>query len=137
MSTRQRTLSALLGCGLICSCSSTPDALEADKGAAVRTVFLSGNYQEIYRRVYGAASRCMVANNSSTRLDVEAQLYSELGFGEITASMASIYGKGYYLKAKIEKAGNGSKLTAHSTNGLARERTAEKVVAWANGDSSC
>lgn len=130
-------IGAFLMVALLAACSSTPEALEKDTKAASSSKSYSQNYQEIYRRVYGVASRCMVASNSSTQFAVDAQLYTELGFGEITQSLVTPYGRNYYLKVKIEKAGSGSRMTVQSGNTLMQGATLRKVFAWADGGTSC
>lgn len=123
--------------GILSGCASTSEELAADGRAAARSASFSENYQEIYRRVHAGASRCMVASAGGTRIDVEAQLYNELGYGEITQSMASVYGKSYYMTAKIERAGSGSRVTVRAKNGIGGSRAPAQVLKWASGDSSC
>ena len=72
-----------------------------------------------------------------TQFLLDAQLYSDLGFGEMTQSMQSIYGRNYYLKIKIEKAGSGSKMTVSAGNTLVNNSTVANVFAWADGKTSC
>jgi len=79
----------------------------------------------------------MVANNTYTQFAVDAQLYTELGFGEITQSLVTPYGRNYYLKIKIERAGAGSKMTVYSGNTLVKGATLTKVFGWAEGATGC
>jgi hypothetical protein len=68
---------------------------------------------------------------------VDADLYSELGYGDVTVSLIDMGVRNYYLSVHIEKQPAGSKLTARSGNTLAANRYIERVEAWANGDDTC
>ena len=122
----------------LASCSTTPEALENSPKASRIEKTYSENYQALYRKIHDPASRCLVGSPGiATQLILDAQLYPDLGFGEMTYSMSSIYGKDYFWKAKVEKAGTGSKLSVVSGNMLGQERSLRKVVGWAEGDTSC
>jgi hypothetical protein len=68
---------------------------------------------------------------------VDAQLYNELGYGEIAYSMINAGVRNYYWKAKIEKVGTGSKATIYSGNTLNNATWLNKVVSWADGRTGC
>lgn len=121
----------------LAGCLTTPEALEASKGTVSQTRTYADNYQALYRKVLGPAQRCFAASNGSTQFQVEAQLYPVLGFGEITDSMSSIYGRNFYIKVKIEKAGSGSKMTVWSGNMLVKRSELETVFSWADGATGC
>lgn len=83
----------------------------------------------LYRRVYEVANKCLVASAGSAQFVVDAQLYGELGFGDLTWSYSSVYGRNYYMKSKLERAGSGSKLTMIAGNTLDQRRRAGRVIA--------
>ena len=96
------------------------------------------NCQALYRKVYGPASRCLVANPGiSTQLLLDAQLYPDLGFGEMTFSMSSIYGRNYFIKIKIEKSGSGSMMSVSAGYTLVNASRLATVFGWADGKTSC
>ncbi len=128
-------LSLLIGCA-VSSCSTTPDDLEKSTSAVRDAKHYSENYQEVYRRLSSTARRCQ-STAGSAAFTVDAQLYNELGYGEITMSMVSIYPRNYYWKAKVEKDGAGSRVSVVSGNTLAQGRTLADVIRWADGDGSC
>lgn len=68
---------------------------------------------------------------------VDSDLYSELGYGEVTLSLINLGVRNYYLSVRVEKIATGSKLIARSGNTLASERYKGLVMAWANGDQNC
>lgn len=117
-------------------CSTTPAQLEAKTDAVIQNY--PENYQEIYRRVSTASKRCIAGNISAyASMAVDAELYSELGYGDITMSLINMGIRNYYWSAKIEKVGTGSRLTARSGNTLASENAKGSIIRWASGDQSC
>ena len=119
------------------SCSSTPADLEA-KTAPIVTSY-NENYQELYRRVAGTAKRCFAGNVSAyASFAVDTELFSELGYGEMSVSLINMGTRNYYVSAKFEKQPAGSKMTIRSGNTLAANRYVDTVQRWANGtDLSC
>ena len=119
-------------------CSTTPEQLETAKPTTTRSRNYPDNYQAFYRKVYGPASRCLVAAvGGSTQLLLDAQLYPDLGFGGMSYSMNNIYGRSYYMKLKIEKPGAGSKMTVSAGNALVNNSSIATVFGWAHGKTSC
>ena len=60
-------------------------------------------YQGIYRRVSSTARRCIAGNISGyASFAVDADLYSDLHYGEVTMSLINIGIRNYYLSAKVE-----------------------------------
>jgi hypothetical protein len=131
-----RILGVVALCAALGGCSTTPADLEA-KTTPVITSY-SDNYQEIYRRVSTTAKRCLAGNSGShTSIAVDADLYSELGYGEITTSLINFGTRNYYWSARIERSGAGSKMTMRAGNSLASGRMIDIVAGWAGGGSDC
>lgn len=134
MRTTPIVVSAILA--LTVGCSTRPAELEAKTEAVVRTY--PENYQEVFRRLSNAARRCMTGNLSAyASLDVDAQLYSELGYGEITQSLVNLGVRNYYWSAKIEKVDEGARLTMNAGNTLGADAIIRKSLRWAEGDDRC
>jgi hypothetical protein len=118
-------------------CSTSSDSLESSKSAVRSEKTYAANYQEVFRRISNTAKRCQQTAGTAA-FNVDAQLYNELGFGEITLSLVSaLYPRNYYWKAKVEKAGEGSKVSIVSGNTLGQGATLRQVERWAGGDTSC
>jgi hypothetical protein len=116
----------------------TPEQLESSKSTAKQSRTYADNYHALYRKLYGPASRCLVANPGiSTQQLLDAQLYPDLEFGEITSSMSSIYGRNYYIKIKIEKSGSGSMMSISAGNTLVNTSRLATGFGWADGKMSC
>lgn len=129
-------LIALSAVVMVASCSSTPADLKAKTIAG--TVYYTENYQEIYRRVYSVSTRCKAGNISAYgSMEVDAQLYNELGYGELTLSLSNLGTRNYYWTAKIERDGEGSKMTVNSGNTLAASKLKQDAFRWAKGDEKC
>jgi hypothetical protein len=118
------------------ACSTTPADLETKSTPVVQTY--SENYQEIYRRVSTTAKRCLAANvGAYASFAVDSELYSDLGYGELTLSLINMGTRNYYMSARIDKQPVGSRMTVRSGNTLAAERYTSLVQGWANGDQNC
>lgn len=123
---------------LFSGCSSTPEELEKSEAAARSTKAYTENYQEIYRRISSSAKRCRATNSGRrTSFEVDAELYNELGFGEVTLSLANWGTRNYYWKAKVEKRGSGSLVSAVSGNTMMNGVELKHIFAWADGNSDC
>lgn len=122
---------------VLTGCSTSSADLESSTSAARSEKAYSENYQLVYRRISDAAKRCHQTAGTAA-FNVDAQLYSELGFGEITMSLVSaLYPRNYYWKAKVEKVGSGSTVSIVSGNTLAQGATLRQVSRWADGDTKC
>ena len=71
------------------------------------------NYQAIFRRVSESAKRCLAGEFllAHGRMAIDAQLYSDLGFGEISHYLSHALLPRHHFSAKIERDGEGSKMT--------------------------
>lgn len=130
----------LASAALIAGCSTTPDAIEKSSSKADATRTFAENYQEIYRRVSTNAKRCLAGNigfSLAASSAVDAELYSELGYGEITHSLINVGVRNYYWKARIERAGTGSKLSVSAGNTIANQSMVDRILRWASGNDKC
>ncbi|WP_371346482.1 hypothetical protein [Ancylobacter sp. IITR112] len=119
----------------LAGCSTTPTDLEQKSAPTV--LEFKENYQEIYRRVAKQATRCLKVDvGDGGSFEVDTELYNELGYGEVSYSLGSL-SRNYYMSAKIEKVGEGSRLTLHTGNQLASARVRDLVIEWANGSTAC
>ncbi|MET3925548.1 hypothetical protein [Devosia sp. 2618] len=133
-----RRVGTLLSVLVLAACSATAGKLEQSSSTKVETRGYSENYQEIYRRVFTAANACAGGSlNAYASMSVDGQLYSELGFGEVTLSMSNLGMKNFYWKAKVEQAGKGSSMTVHSGNTINNSMWLNNVIRWASGDAKC
>lgn len=125
-----------LALAILAGCSPTTRDLEESSTAVRQDKTYSESYQEVYRRLYTTATACQSLGGSA-EFRVDGQLYSELGFGEITMSMLSIYGSNFYWKARVDRSDKGSRLSVVSGNTLAKKRTLSDVIRWADGETAC
>jgi hypothetical protein len=117
-------------------CSTSPADLEAKTAPIVQSY--PDNYQEIYRRVSTTAKRCIAGNMTGyASMAVDSELYSELGYGEVTVSLINMGIRNYYIASRIEKIGNGSRITIRSGNTLASSTNTNAFLRWAANDQSC
>lgn len=131
-----RLVVTMLSASVLAGCSSTPAELEATSAPTAQSY--TENYQEIYRRVSTTAKRCESGNVSAmASLAVDAELYSELGYGEISRSLINYGVRNYYWTARIERAGTGSRMTVRAGNTVNNPSMVNNVIRWATGDQAC
>lgn len=116
----------------VAGCASSPSELARSGHTADFTV--AENYQAVFRRVSDQARACI---ESSTFLGgthaIDAQLYSDLGFGEISYSVPGYTSASYFARAKIAREGDGARVTlaAFGAAGL------RQFEGWARGAQEC
>lgn len=133
-----RALVGLVTVAALVGCSSTPEELDKSTSAARTTKKYSENYQEVYRRLVRTARLCSGGPaGKRTAFQLATDLYSDLGYGELSLSLYNYGTHNFYWKAKIEKDGTGSKLTVVSGNTLAQNSQLNSIVRWADGGEGC
>lgn len=120
----------------VVACSTTPQNLQSK--TPQQTFDYTENYQEIYRRVSSQARICQAGTiAASASNEVDAQLYPDLGFGEVSSSLSNYGVRNYYWTAKIEKAGTGSRMIINSMTSLGPTTAAGRLDGWATGATGC
>ena len=115
-------------------CASKPTE-EANK-PIVQTY--AEDYQGLFQRVSTTAKRCFASKAGLYKSGaVDAGIYSEIGYGQLTLTENGHGNDNYYVSVRIEKQPSGSKLTMISDNVAASQRYRELVLVWANGDQNC
>jgi hypothetical protein len=96
------------------------------------------DYQALFQRVSTTAKRCFASKAGLYRSGaVGADLYSEIGYGQLTLTVDGTGNGNFYVSVRIEKQPTGSKLTMISDNMDLSQRYRELVSGWANGDQNC
>jgi len=123
----------------LAGCSTTPDSLKTSTAPQVTTY--PTPYQEVYRRVVNEARVCygggIVSIGTTATGELDAELYPDLGFGEVSSSMVNHGVRNYYWSAKIEKEGAGTRMTVHAGNSLDAPAATARLQNWAAGGSGC
>jgi hypothetical protein len=122
------TAIALVGCA-----SKPPE--EANK-PTVQTY--PEDYQVLFQRVSATAKRCFASKAGLYKSGtVDADLYADIGYGQLTLAVNGSGSYNYFVSVRIEKQPTGSRLTMISDNMDASQRYRELVSGWANGDQNC
>jgi hypothetical protein len=114
-------------------------SLTANAAPKQQVVSLKENYQVVYRRLYLTAKGCLKAGflmSPQASMDVDGQLYNDLGFGEITYYQSNFITI-KYATAKVEKSGTGSRVTVVSKNTINNASMLNKFLSWARGGTTC
>lgn len=117
----------------VAGCSTTTASLK--ETGITKVVDIPANYQEVYRRVnlsIGCQDGAWVGAFASFQVD--KQLYTELGYGEISLRMSNVGVNNYYLTTKVTKTGvNSSRFEATAGNRLASQAVLDDIVGTAQG----
>jgi len=118
---------------LICICAislascanNSKEELKVNAGA--KTIFVvNENYQMVYRRVYEATKKCFSGGGLpiiGSQMRVDGQLFSDLGFGEITTFMDDMQ-INYFSMVRIERNGHASRIHVYVSNAFFNPKTA-------------
>lgn len=127
MSRRILALTSVLAAS---ACASQAD-IDALPPQAV--VPLAMNYQQAYANLNKGARTCMAG---TAPYIVDGQLYSELGYGEVSVGAQTI---SYtpVMEARVSKSGSGSSSISVKGTGLASRSIPLWAVYWAKGGRRC
>lgn len=140
MTSRNNLHIALIIILLAAGCSTTTEHLESSPGTVKAEASFARNYQAVYRDLTNAARRCATGASIglAASFELDAEIYSELGFGEAAFRLSNVGVSNFYWKAIIKKSGaNSSHLTVWSGNTVNNDYWAKKVIQWAGGDQTC
>lgn len=118
-------------------CTTSPAEFESLSPQLVEDI--SDNYQTAYERVYRTGRRCYVTGFFTTSQEVEAQLFPELGFGEVLFIFVNMGTKSPMLRLRVDKRDSGARVSVTSTFYLPSEqaRWRQKLLGWARGETDC
>jgi len=121
---------------LLGGCSLTPALLEDRSEDASQNY--ADDYQKVYLRLIDTATRCLTRHNiNAARMAVESDIHQEAGFGVVRFVVHGILNSNYFVSAKIEKMGQGSRVSVKTNNAMISNRLDKMVFRWAGGDQEC
>jgi hypothetical protein len=136
---RSRGLVFLAAILLAGGCESYSE-LGAKPPSAVAAV--DRNYQAVYASTLSAMRRCLRPGAaffpSPSAVTLDAQLYPDLGYGEIAHGMAGL-APGLLTMTRIERVGSGTRVSVTTGNQGpgASANSASWAIYWARGGSDC
>ena len=125
---------------LLCvGCSSTSEDLLSKPGTEKRTLEFNKNYQEVYRNVRSTAIDCQAGYAGVyTTSDINAELFSDLGYAEISHRLNTLAVNNYYWYVKIERLSTiKTRMTVFSGNTVNNSASIQRLEGWANGSKRC
>lgn len=111
----------LMLCAILTVASACTTQQEMDEAPVQRSFTLSENYQVVYARLNKSMRACAFVPL------LDAQLYSELGYAEITGQLSEGMPSDY---AKISRNGQGATVELRSIRKAIVPDVREKSVAW-------
>jgi hypothetical protein len=141
------TLPAMVAAGffvLLGGCSISREGLDTHDDAESQQ--FSDNYEEIFRRLSVMGEKCYprgqdrgnAGNRLSGAIESEGELHKDRGSADFRLAVSSLSVRtNYFLSARIEKAGSGSRVTTKVNNPLLASGLSKILFRWAGGDQSC
>jgi len=129
---------------LLTGCSLTPQSLESHPDAESQN--FPESYEVIYQRLTTIGERCYprgrdggnAANRFAGSIESQGEIHRESGFADFRLVTSSLGIKtNYFLSAKIEKMGAGSRVTTKTNNGMISSGLSKIIFRWAGGDQNC
>lgn len=123
---------ALAAAAGVAGCAPTQADLEK---AQVSHVFrIENNYQQVYAQMNKGMRNCFTVGSMGT---VDAQLYPELGYGEITNALQSTFSYSPQFNAKISRDQTGAVVQIKSVFGGRGRAWYPWMEHWAKGGIAC
>lgn len=129
---------------LITGCTLSPQTLEERPDAESQS--FPESYEVIYQRLSTMGEHCyprgMDAGNPNNRIagsiESQGEIHREGGFANFRLVTSALGLKtNYFLSAKIEKIGTGSRVTTKVINPLGASALSKIIFRWAAGDQNC
>lgn len=129
---------------LLAGCALSTQSLESESSAASQN--FPDNYEVIYQRLSTTGERCYprgndggnAGNRLAGSIESQGEIHRESGFADFRLVTSSLGVKtNYFLLARIEKVGSGSRVTTKVSNPITGPGLSKIIFRWANGDPTC
>lgn len=129
----KKVIFTILAAVSLMACSTTTADLRSSGSTEVLEI--PANYQEVYRRVNGTVGCTDGAwAGAFASFQVDRQLYTELGYGEISLRLSNVGVNNYYMTSKITRINAGTTQFEITTgNSLASDRDRQSIIDAATG----
>lgn len=125
-----------LSAAVLAGCSATPESLQSEPDVESQT--FATNYDVVYQRIFSAANTCFTPHNSPGSYMVPSgEIHRDRGYAVFRLASGSVGIENYFLSAKIEQSGSGSRVTTKANNPLIARRLSSMLMGWAAGGTSC
>lgn len=114
--------------------SACTSQAQMDAQPVQRVTNFSENYQQIYANVNKGMRNCVAIGGG---FSVDGQLYSELGYGEVSAAGSTGLSQMPLYHAKISRAGTGSRMESKSLVKANKQGVLNWIDYWARGGIKC
>lgn len=134
-----KALSLAVSAILLCGCVTQSEIVSSRPQAQF---MLSENYQAVYARLLRAMNRCMAVGFTlvpgSGTLQVDGQLYPDLGYGEIGTRMQGMIRVTYHhILVKRSPSGTEVVLTVENMTAGGKAKDTARLERWARGSTTC
>lgn len=122
---------SLLAALLVSACTSQA---QMDAEPVQRVTKFDQNYQQVYANLNKGMRNCVEVGSG---FSVDGQLYSELGYGEVSAAGSTGLSHVPIYYAKVSKEGDGASMQSKVAGKIGREGALNWIDYWAKGGIKC
>jgi len=134
----------IVSSALLAGCALSTQSLESEPNAESQN--FPDNYEVVYQRLSTTGERCYprghdggnAGNRLAGSIESQGEIHRESGFADFRLVTSSLGVKtNYFLLARIEKAGSGSRVTTKVSNPITGSGLSKIIFRWASGDPTC
>ena len=135
---------AIVSSTLLTGCALSTQSLESEPIAESQN--FPDSYEVVYQRLSNTGERCYprghdggnAGNRLAGSIESQGEIHRESGFADfrLVTSTQGIK-TNYFLLARIEKAGSGSRITTKVSNPITGSGLSKIIFRWASGDPAC
>jgi hypothetical protein len=126
----------MLSAAILTGCSATPESLQSEPEVDSKT--FAASYDVVFNRVLSAATACFTVHNSPGSYMVPSgELHRDRAYADFRLAAGSVGFENYFLSAKIEQSGSGSRVTTKANNPLIARGLSSMLMGWAGGGTIC
>ncbi|MDQ7776929.1 MAG: hypothetical protein Q4615_14185 [Paracoccus aminovorans] len=119
---------------ILLAVSACTNQAQMDAQPVQRVTKFGQNYQQVYANLNKGTRNCFAIGGGFT---VDGQLYSELGYGEVTAAGSTGLSSAPLLYAKVSRDGSGAALQSKSLMKANKQGVLNWIDYWARGGIKC
>lgn len=124
---------------MLVACVSKQDIMTSEHS---KTVYVNENYQSVFKKIREQMEKCLetgiVLPLSPVSHEIDAQLYSDLGYGEISYYQKNL-SKIYYHFIKVQRKGEGADITINTAGRpkSINDKDIQMYARWISGSNKC
>lgn len=110
-----RAITAVLAAGVLAACAPST-VVELKRSSKPETFVVNTNYQLAFKNLKNELTRCVTDGFLMAKTGVDAQLYPDLGMGEIAVRNNNMGDISVFFQAELRKTPEGTRVSAYAAD---------------------